>query len=135
MSNSLTTGVNRVFFNGASTSVPDNVTNVTDVFSTFSGLAIQDRGMWISFVIIGIIGIVGNAFVAVVLLRFTDMRRKLTNIYIINQTLVDCATSVFLFTSTIFQDESLPPGIAGEIKCRLWLAKVNLVEDILITVI
>lgn len=81
--------------------------------------------IWTLFAVIGAFGIAGNALVALVLLRFTNMRRRLTNIYIINQSVIDCAASTFLLASTLYQDETLPPGIAGELKCRLWMGKVR----------
>jgi hypothetical protein len=96
--------------------------------SIFSGLAVIDIRIWMLFVFIGLLGIVGNAIVALVLLRFTDMRRRLTNIYVINQSLVDCMVALCLFVTTIYQDDSIPPGFLGELKCRLWLVKVAILE-------
>lgn len=86
---------------------------------------VQAIRIWTLFAVIGAFGIAGNALVAMVLLRFTNLRRRLTNIYIINQSIIDCMASMFLLASTLHQDDTLPPGIAGELKCRLWMAKVR----------
>jgi hypothetical protein len=64
---------------------------------------------------------------SLVLFRFTNMRRKLCNIYIINQSLIDFVASVFLVATTVFQYDGstpLPTGFAGQLFCKLWLAKV-----------
>ena len=45
---------------------------------------------------IGSIGIVGNTLVLWVIFSFTSMRRKLTNMFIINQSLVDLVVSLIL---------------------------------------
>lgn len=100
-------------------------TSTNESSSTFTGLAIQDVRIRILFIVIAVTGIFGNSLVAFVLLRFSNIRTRLTNIYIVNQSLVDCIASAFLLATTIYQDESLPPGFAGELKCRLWLAKVR----------
>lgn len=99
--------------------------STNEATSTFSGFAIQDIRIWTLFIVIGIAGILGNSLVAFVLLRFTNIRTRLTNIYIVNQSLIDCIASAFLLATTAYQDESIPPGFAGELKCRLWLAKVR----------
>jgi hypothetical protein len=107
--------------------------SANEASSTFSGLAIQDIRIRTLFIVIGIAGILGNSLVAFVLLRFTNIRTRLTNIYIVNQSLVDCIASAFLLATTAYQDESIPPGFAGELKCRLWLAKVrNFVSNLAI---
>lgn len=88
------------------------------------GLQIENFPLWLTFVVIGVFGIVGNSLVAIVLLIFTNMRQRLTNIYVINQSLVDCTASLLLLATTVYQDTSIQPGLGGELKCRLWLLKV-----------
>lgn len=125
----------------SSTNVSTNYTNSTQALAagtaslegnssmsttaTTTDADVQAIRIWTLFAVIGAFGIAGNALVALVLLRFTNLRRRLTNIYIINQSVIDCMASMFLLASTLYQDDSVPPGIAGELKCRLWMAKVR----------
>jgi hypothetical protein len=89
------------------------------------GFAIVDGRLWTLFVVIGALGVLGNASVAFVLLRFTNMRRRLTNIYVINQSVIDSVASLFLLLTTVFQDQTVSDGLTGELKCRIWITKVK----------
>lgn len=81
------------------------------------------------YYIIAGIGILGNGFVIVV---FTFSRRlrhfssHLTDVYLLNQSILDGIASVLLLFSTMFENRDQTPlyGFSGELFCRLWLSKV-----------
>ena len=92
------------------------------------GQAILDRDTWIAYIFIGVVGVLGNAFVVLVLLRFTAMKRRLTHVYIINQSVIDSIASLMLVLTTVFQYDGitpLPPGLAGRFYCAFWFQKVS----------
>ena len=57
---------------------------------------------------IGFIGLMGNAFVIMVIFTHTAIRKQLTNLLIINQSLIDAWTSVILIFSVTFVDTGRP---------------------------
>ena len=69
----------------------------------------------------GCIGLIGNAFVFLVIFTHTAMKKQLTNLLIINQSLIDLISSVVLIFNVIFADRGRPmPGVSGILLCRLW---------------
>ncbi|ELU05602.1 hypothetical protein CAPTEDRAFT_74399, partial [Capitella teleta] len=76
----------------------------------------------IVYTVIGCVGILGNLFVLLVMLRFKDLRETVTNLFIINQSLIDLAASFFIIATSLLRDEdAVPRGLAREIFCRAWL--------------
>ncbi|XP_077996367.1 neuropeptides B/W receptor type 2-like [Glandiceps talaboti] len=72
--------------------------------------------------ITGSIGVLGNLFVCCVFIRAKSLR-TLTNFFIINQSIIDLLTSItFLANKCGPSSIWVPPGIAGEILCKLWLS-------------
>ncbi len=76
--------------------------------------------------ILGILGIVDNGFVMVVILCYKPMRTKLTNVYIINQSIVDLVVSFFFlitlnFRIKIYQFKS---DLVKELLCMLYKTQV-----------
>jgi len=68
-------------------------------------------------------------FVIIVIMLYRPMRERVTNLYIINQSLIDATVATFLFLTTILQDnkKQLTPGNwADEALCRLWFTKMPL---------
>ena len=64
-------------------------------------------------------GILGNAFSLVVYLSSKTLKSKLTNWYLINQSVLDLLVSVFLMCTTLTVSESyVGTGIAAELHCR-----------------
>ena len=114
--------------NTTSTSLFDNVTStmtaglppggdkaqqysVTDILSYF-------------YFIVGGIGLLGNTFVVVVIFSLTSMRKEVTNMFIINQSLIDWLTALLLILGIVFGEEGqILSGVLGEMYCRLWLNK------------
>jgi len=57
------------------------------------------------------------------------MRERVTNLYIINQSMIDATVAIFLFLTTIVQDdkrERKQGYWADEALCRLWFTKMPL---------
>lgn len=73
----------------------------------------------VAYIVVGAIGIVGNLQVSVIMLTYKPLKRRLANLYLTNQCVIDLILSVvvvLLFTS----DVGKVTGVAGEIVCRLW---------------
>ena len=80
------------------------------------------------YVIIGSIGLLGNLFVMVIILNGRTMLKKITNLYILNQSILDFGASFFLI-STSFGSGISPDGsnpTFAEFICRFWTAKYPL---------
>ena len=81
--------------------------------------------MQIIYTIIGVMGISGNALVAGVLFHFKSMRKSLTNTFIINQSLIDGASSFFIVLSAFIRDvDMISSELGQELFCRLWLTNL-----------
>ena len=84
-----------------------------------------DLTMMILYTLIGVAGISGNALVAGVLLYFKHLRKSLTNIFIINQSLLDGTVSCFIILSQFVRDVHMISSPVGqEVFCRLWLTNL-----------
>ena len=73
-------------------------------------------------VCIGIFGVFGNSFAIFILCHSTSMRKKLINVFLINQSAIDLAASVFLVTLGYNKTESKIvtfSGIAADLYCKL----------------
>ena len=76
----------------------------------------------IAFIVcIGLFGIFGNSFAIFILCRSSSMRNKLINVFLINQSAIDLAASVFLVTMGYNKTESKIvtfSGIAASLYCK-----------------
>ncbi len=99
--------------------------------------AYQETGAYVSllepayltyiYIAIGIVGMLGNSLVISVIFNFTQMRKKPTNAFIINQSVTDLVVAVLLFVTTVYKhDMAGLSGLSGELFCRLWLTKLPL---------
>jgi len=76
----------------------------------------------IAYASIAALGIVGNAVVVVVIVQCSTMRKRFSNILILNQSCIDLATSVFLLlTKTITFSYGNLSGLGDELYCKFWL--------------
>ena len=75
----------------------------------------------IIYSIIGGFGSLANAAVAIVIGSSPSMRKKLCNLFILNQSLVDFTSSCLLTAFTFTSNQLNVSGIAGYIKCSFWL--------------
>jgi len=77
----------------------------------------------------GLFGFLSNLFVVVVIVTYRPMRDHITNLYLINQSLIDASVAAFLCLTTVLQDDKrqLTPGSwSDEALCRLWFTKMPL---------
>ena len=61
----------------------------------------------ILYVNIGLFGVVGNSFAIYFLCRSRSMRKKLVNIFLINQSVIDLVTSIVMISIGYFKDEAV----------------------------
>jgi len=90
---------------------------------------IADDVLYIIYILIGSLGFPANLVVVVVILTYPTMRKLQTNMYIVNQSLIDSTVALSLILTTAFQDNGslLSPGNPGhQAFCRLWLTKMPL---------
>ena len=90
---------------------------------------IADDILYIIYILIGSLGCPANLLVVVVIMTYPTMRKLQTNMYIVNQSLIDATVAMFLILTTAFQDNGgiLVKGkVADETYCRLWLTKMPL---------
>ena len=74
-------------------------------------------------------GLCSNVFVVAIILAYRPMRERVTNLYLINQSLIDATVATFLFLTTLLQDDQRPltrGHWAHEALCRLWFTKMPL---------
>ena len=72
--------------------------------------------------VIAVVGIVGNTFVIVVILKTSHLKGRLANMMITNQSFIDLVSCIFLIGSATVTDASATDDLAGELYCRLWLS-------------
>ena len=74
----------------------------------------------IIYSLMGAIGIVGNGLVLLTILRFRELR-TITNVFIINQSVIDMTSSIFLIALFVVPNPDVPkqPALAGLV-CSLW---------------
>ncbi|KAI0218467.1 hypothetical protein LSAT2_029839 [Lamellibrachia satsuma] len=76
----------------------------------------------VAFVLIASIGIVGNALAIFVIVQCSKMRKKFSNILILNQSSIDLAASLLMLVSkTVTVSDVNLSGLGGELYCRFWL--------------
>ena len=71
-------------------------------------------------------GISGNGFVIFILLSSKDMRQKLVNVLLVNQSAIDFAASVFMIACGPNKENVIGDfkGLAGQLYCRIWAPKL-----------
>ena len=108
---------------GSSMEYAAMTTDNPDVASTISTSIVMNQ----AYIIIGSLGVVGNLLVIVVMMSaFSRLRHSLTNIYIINQSVLDLVVSVILVCSADV-DSAVPwPGLKGDAYCKIWQSKLFL---------
>ena len=83
-------------------------------------------GVSISYIFIGVVGILGNLFATFILVKFK--KKNFFHILLINQCLVDCLTSAFLVATSLnsLYNSSGNFGLRGTLNCFLWNNKIIL---------
>ena len=73
------------------------------------------------YLVLGSVGLLGNTFVIVVIFTHTAMKKQLTNLLIINQSLIDATSSLVVILNAILADRGRTlHGVAGILLCRFW---------------
>ena len=111
-----------------------NVTSTDSMDTTFTSVVgsddtTRDSGLDIHTLmksIIGILGMVDNGFVVVVILCYKPMRKKLTTIYIINQSIVDFVASLsFLITLNVrVRLSQFTSDLSKDLACKLYKTQI-----------
>ncbi|KAI0216726.1 Somatostatin receptor type 5, partial [Lamellibrachia satsuma] len=74
------------------------------------------------YLLVGVLGMISNMLVIVTIIYFRELRRRMPNMFILNQSLLDCTAGFFLVATTLFNDISvIESAIGREMFCRLWL--------------
>ena len=112
-----------------------NVTSfATNDTSTEGGAAvwngdstIRDTAMKAVYLLVSSLGLVGNALVVAVLLSFKNLREKLTNMFIIHQSILDFLTALFLLLTTLLPYDGRGYYTVGDdMYCRMWVSRLPL---------
>ena len=109
-----------------SVSEPSGLLNTSDVEVNTDGAFGSSSIIEKLYISIGIIGMTGNLFVIIVILNIKSMRKKLTNIYIVNQSVLDFSVSLFMVASSTASGTIPWGGLAGSLYCKIWLTKYPL---------
>jgi hypothetical protein len=75
---------------------------------------------------IGCVGLIGNVFVIVVIMGFTSLYKQLATVFVINQSVIDAASSLFVIaqqTTNYFKIPVYAGQPASEVYCRVWRAQ------------
>ena len=105
--------------------------NVTDVdqlqhstMAPFNELATR-----VAYIVIGSVGLLDNLLVIIIIFNYTTMRKKMTNIFIINQSIIDAVASFFIMMLGVIEVDGynmISGNIHDEFVCRFWLTRVLL---------
>ena len=116
--------VNAVTSNQFDSTLPPSVVRHTTDPTSSRSIAIS-----VVYLTIGSLGLAGNLLVVVVVVSWANMRRKVTNIFIINQSCIDLVVSVVLIMSRITLWIDVPlrsDSLADQVYCRLWTSRAIL---------
>ena len=94
-----------------------NVDNTTEILET--GYSSKERALRGIYAIIGCLGILGNSLVCVVFLSRRQAFSSVTNMLILNQSIIDLLDSI-VFLILRFGPRHMPSNAFGEILCRFW---------------
>ena len=81
-------------------------------------------------IVIGSVGLISNVLVVVIIVKYTSMHKQIANTFIINQSVIDAASSFLVIAQMTFN--FLPPvqlvqgQLASEVYCRLWISQLIL---------
>ncbi|CAD5113457.1 unnamed protein product [Dimorphilus gyrociliatus] len=106
--------------------VTESIGNVTENSKHSEGRSVLqvDSFMNILYIIVSVVGVVGNGIVVFTMLHSRALRRKPSNVLVINQSTIDLCSSIliapsYLLNTTVNMDHSL----ASSLWCKLWLAR------------
>ena len=103
-----------------------------DIDASFTNSAITDNfdlALQIINIFFGVMGLLGNVFVVIVIVGFTKMHKQITNMYVVNQSIIDAISSLFLIAQMLSQNMKITlmaQQPLSEIFCRFWGSQVFL---------
>src|SRR6218665_1788176 len=105
------------------TVINTSVSGITSV----SGSAVGIDYATISYVVFGLVGVVGNCFACAIIIGHRPLRTRLANYYVISQCALDLMVSLLLLTNmTTFTDFKVRLNAGGTLDCYLWKSRVFL---------
>ena len=96
---------------------------------SISNMKMFNSALQIVSIAAGVIGLTGNTFVIVVIVGFTSMHKQLTNMFVVNQSIIDAVSSLIMTaqaTSLVKNSKFFEGQIMSEIYCRLWYSQTIL---------
>jgi hypothetical protein len=95
-----------------------------------SSVTASSDTMWRAInITIGCVGLIGNVFVIVVIMGFTSLYKQLATVFVINQSVIDAASSLFVIaqqTTNFFRIPVYAGEPASETFCRVWRSQTIL---------
>lgn len=119
--------------NTATSDVAENATrpagNHPTVTSRQNGISVTlSDFLGIAYIVIGLLGIVGNGLSCLVILSHKPLRRRLANYFLINQCFMDLIISLLMLVNTAANLDSLQfANLAGLLSCYLWKSRLFVV--------
>ena len=97
--------------------------NSTTLTTTEAAVSLEaNLYMKMVYLLVGVLGMISNMLVIVTIISFRELRRRMPNMFILNQSLLDCTAGFFLVATTLFNDITvIESAIGREMFCRLWL--------------
>ncbi|XP_077993953.1 galanin receptor 2b-like [Glandiceps talaboti] len=85
---------------------------------------VSDVVLRVIYAIVGTLGIVGNFMVCVVFINIKELRKTFTNVFILNQSLIDLVSAI-MFVSLKFGPtfDVIPNNLTGDIICKIWMSE------------
>ena len=83
----------------------------------------------VAYIVIGTVGLLDNLLVIIIIFNYTTMRKKMTNIFIINQSIIDAMASFFIIMLGVVEvdgQDMTSGNIRDEFVCNFWLTRVSL---------
>lgn len=83
--------------------------------------------LMISYIVIGLVGVVGNSFACAIIIGHRPLRTRLANYYVISQCALDLLVSLLLLTNmTTLTDFKVRLDALGTLDCYLWKTRIIL---------
>lgn len=83
-----------------------------------------DEFMNILYVIVSVLGVLGNGTVIFVMMHSRDLRRRPSNVLVINQSVIDFCSSLLIAPSYYLNTSiNMNQSLASSLWCKLWLAR------------
>ncbi|XP_077993834.1 galanin receptor 2b-like [Glandiceps talaboti] len=107
-----------------SSTLIDSSTPTVSPHDASGSVAVTDVVLKVIYAILGTLGIVGNFMVCFVFIKIKALRKTFTNIFILNQSLIDL-TSAIMFVALKFGPsfDVIPSTIGGDVLCKIWVSE------------